>query len=387
MCRLSSSFLIFFIAFMNKQKIAFEFFRAFPALKYRNYQLYFAGQLISLTGTWLQIVAQGWLVLLLTHSAFMVGLVSAIGMLPVLIFVLFGGVIADRFPKKNILLLTQGSSMVLAFILGLLTVLGIINVIEICILAFLLGLANSIDSPARHAFAVEMVGKEDLGSAIALNSGIFNGARVVGPAIAGIVIALYSAGGAFLLNAASYIAVIIALLFIKTKVDAFNIHSHPLKAIKEGLSYSFSHFSVKKLLILTGATSIFGWSYITIMPVVVSDVFHKGATFLGYFYSVSGIGAVFGAILISILFKKVEPKKIIIIGNIIFVVSLISFTFTTNLFLALFFLFLTGFGLIVQVSTTNNLIQQNVNDGMRGRIMSIYSFMFAGMAPIGNFQI
>ena len=132
---------------------------------------------------------------------------------------------------------------------------------------------------------------------------------------------------------------------------------------------------------------IFGWSYITIMPVVVSDVFHKGATFLGYFYSVSGIGAVFGAILISILFKKVEPKKIIIIGNIIFVVSLISFTFTTNLFLALFFLFLTGFGLIVQVSTTNNLIQQNVNDGMRGRIMSIYSFMFAGMAPIGNFQI
>lgn len=364
-----------------------KFLKAFPALRYKNYQLYFSGQLISLIGTWLQMVAQGWLVLQLTNSAFWVGLVSAIGTLPVFLFSLFGGVIADRLPKKKILLFTQISAMILAIILGILTFTKNINLAEIVFLALLLGIVNALDIPSRQSFTIEMVGKDTLGSAIALNSGAFNGARVIGPAIAGIVIALFGIAGAFLINGISYIAVIIALIIIQVKEFIPQIHPHPLDSIKEGLSYSFSHSIIKKLLLFTAMTSIFGWSYITIMPVVVQNIFHKNASFLGYFYSASGVGALLGSIFISIISNKVNPTKIIMIGNTLFILSMFLFTFTTNLYLALMFLFFAGFGLLMQTSTTNNLIQHSVENALRGRVMSIYALMFMGMTPVGSFQI
>lgn len=373
---------------MERHKWVFDnFFKAFPALKHKNYQLYFSGQLISLIGTWLQMVAQGWLVLQLTNSAFWVGLVSAIGTLPVFLFSLFGGVIADRLPKKKILLFTQISAMILAVILGILTLTKNINLTEILFLALLLGIVNALDVPARQSFTIEMVGKDTLGSAIALNSGVFNGARVVGPAIAGIVIALFGIAGAFLINGISYIAVIIALMIIQVKKIVSQAHPHPFDSIKEGLSYSFSHSIIKKLLLFTAVTSIFGWSYITIMPVVVQNVFHKDASFLGYFYSASGVGALFGSILISIISNKINPTKIIIIGNTLFIFSIFLFTFTTNIHFALLFLFLGGFGLLMQASTINNLIQHSVEHAIRGRVMSIYTLMFMGMTPVGSFQI
>lgn len=360
---------------------------AFPAFKHTNYQLYFAGQLVSMIGTWLQVIAQGWLVLQITHSAYWVGVVSAIGTFPSLIFSLFGGVIVDRFPKKNILYFTQISSMVLALLLGILTVAGYIQLWQIIIIAFLLGIVNALDGPARLSFAVEMVGKEDLPSAIALNSAIFNGARVVGPGVAGILIASFGVGGAFILNGLSFIAVIFALFLMKVKEIIADIHPNPIRAIKEGLSYSFSHPLIGTLLIFTGITSVFGWSYVTIMPVVADEVFHRGVSDLGLLYVSAGVGALIGTVVVSAFAKRFSPVNFILAGNFIFTSMLIIFTYTNNFYLALFFMCVSGFGLIIQFSMMNATIQGLVKDSFRGRVMSIYMLMFLGLSPLGNFQI
>ncbi|MFH1833168.1 MAG: MFS transporter [Candidatus Levyibacteriota bacterium] len=364
-----------------------KIFSAFPAFKHRNYKLYFTGQFISLVGTWLQMVAQAWLVLQLTHSAFLIGLVSALGSIPILIFSLFGGVIVDRFSKKKIIMVTQFLQMILAFILGLLTILGIINIYEIFVLAFALGVVIAIDMPARQAFAVEMVGKEDLSSAIALNSGIFNSARIIGPALAGIAIAVFGTGGAFIFNGASYIAAIIALFFIKVQTVSPRFNPRPIEAIKEGIKYSFSNVIIKNLLIFTAITSIFGWSYSTVMPLIVSDVFERGADTLGYFNSTSGIGALLGVILVSSLSKKINNFMFIMGGNLLFALSVLIFSLTSNIYLAFFLLFFSGAGIIMQFSMVNTTIQHAVGDHIRGRIMSIYTVMFIGMTPLGSLQI
>ncbi len=359
----------------------------FPAFKNRNFRLYFAGQFTSLIGTWLQIVAQSWLVLQLTNSAFLMGLVAAIGSLPTLLFSLFGGVIVDRFPKKKIVIFTQIAAMILAFTLGILTILKIINVVEIAILAFLLGTVSAIDMPARQVFTVEMVGKKDLASAIAINSGTFNAARVVGPAVAGLLIAVFGTGGAFILNGVSYIAVIIALFFIKTQPLPANKNLHPIKAVKEGVKYAFFHPLIKTLLLFAGVVSVFGWSYSTLMPIVAQNTFHLNATGLGYMYSATGLGAVAAMILISAFSQKRNPFLFILGGNMIFAISMILFTFVNYLPLALILLFLTGFGLLSQFSMINTTIQHSVSDEMRGRVMSLYTLMFVGLSPIGNFEI
>lgn len=364
-----------------------KFLSAFPALRHRNYQLYFSGQLVSLTGTWLQQVALAWLVLQLTNSAFMVGLVAALGTLPVLIFSLIGGVIVDRFSKKKILLFSQFFSMVFAFILGFLTIFNFINVWQIIVLSFISGIINALDMPARQSFVIEMVGKEDLTSAIALNSGIFNAARVVGPAIAGLIIALYGTGTAFLLNGLTYIAVIFALYLIHEKSQLPQIHPHPIDSIKEGLLYSFSHNQIKILLIFVAVVSIFGWSYATILPVVTQKVFQQGAAHLGYLYTATGMGALTGTILVSIFSKKKNAISFIIKGNIIFAISIVVFSFITKFSYSLPFLFLAGMGLIMQLATVNSTIQHLVDNNIRGRVMSLYTLMFVGMMPLGSFQV
>ncbi|MCL6096919.1 MAG: MFS transporter [Patescibacteria group bacterium] len=367
--------------FLNK------LFRIFPALKSKNYALYFSGQLISLVGTWLQIVAQGWLVLQLTNSVFLLGVVSAISTLPTLLFSLYGGVIVDRFPKKKILLFTQSSSMALAFILGILTVLKLINVPEIMVLAFLLGIITAVDAPARQSFVPEIVGKQNLASAIALNSGAFNAARVVGPAIAGFLIAIVGTGGAFILNGISYIAVIAALFAMKVPSVVRKNNLNPMAAIKEGLSYSFSHPVIRSLLLLIAVVSIFGWSYTTIMPAIAQNVYHMGATGLGYLYSAGGLGALAGMVVVSATLRKVSPTKYIFGGNLIFAVSIFLFSLYLNFTFALIFIFFAGFGLLVQITTINSTIQSMVGDQIRGRVMSIYVLMFIGTTPIGSYQI
>jgi len=364
-----------------------KIFAVFPAFQSPNYQLYFIGQLISLIGTWLQTVAQGWLVLQLTNSAFWVGVVAAMAGLPTLFFALFGGVIVDRFEKKKILLFTQIAAMVLAIILGFLTILQLVNIPIIITLAFLLGLVTAVDIPARQAFVVEMVGREQLSSAIALNAGIFNGARVIGPTIAGFLIAAVGIGGAFIINGLSYIAVVIALVFMNVKEYIPKTHPHPLRAVQEGLVYAFTHPTIKILLIFTAVTSVFGWSYTTIMPVVAKHVYHLDVTGLGYLYAATGLGALLGAVIVSATAKKSNPVILILGGNSLFAISLILFSLTDNLILAFVLLFLAGLGLIAQFSTMNSTIQHLVSDHVRGRVMSIYALMFLGLTPLGSLQV
>lgn len=365
-----------------------KFFNVFPALENKNYRLYFVGQSISLIGSWLQIVALGWLVWDLTKSALALGIITAIGSLPILLFSLWGGVIADRFAKRKILVFTQSVMMLLAFILGSLTVFHLVNVWQIAILAFLLGIINAVDAPARHAFIIEMVNKEsDLPSAIALTSGIFNGARVIGPSIAGFLIATVGVGWAFIINGISFAAVIIALLLMKIKEISNEIHPHPLRAIKEGVSYTLKHPIIRTLLIFTGVASVFGWSYATILPLVAQNVFNMGAGGLGYLYTAAGIGAFVGIIIVSMFSRKLNPLIFIFGGNAVFTLGIVLFSYTANFPLALFFLAIAGAGLISQFSMINATIQKSVVQKYRGRVMSLYTLMFLGLSPLGSFQI
>lgn len=363
------------------------FFKIFPALSSKNYQVYFAGQFVSLAGTWLQIVAQGWLVLEITKSAFMVGLVATISSLPALFFTLFAGVIIDRLDRKKILYFTQFASAVIAIFMGILTVNHQINMVSLTILAGLMGLISALDIPARQAFSAEMVERELLSSAIALNSGIFNLARVIGPALAGFLIAFFGTGGAFIINGISFFAVVISLFFMDVKTRLPKTYPHPLKAIHEGLIYSFSNKKIRNLLLLTGVAAIFGWSYTTIMPVVAKQVFHMDVTGLGYLNAAAGTGAFLGAVVISAFSKKFSSMFFIFSGNILFAISLILFSLTQNINLAYLLLFISGFGLILQFSTINSALQHLVNDEVRGRVMSIYTLMFLGLTPFGSFEI
>lgn len=359
----------------------------FPAFESRNYRFYFAGQLISLIGNWLQIVAQGWLVFQLTKSAFLIGVVAAAATTPTLLFALFGGVIVDRFNKRKILFFTQVSAMILALTLGILTVSELIQVWQIVILAFLAGTVNAVDMPARQSFVIEMVGKKYLTSAIALNAGVFNAARVIGPTVAGFLIATVGTGTAFLINGASYTAVIVALFFIKTSSVISKAHPHPLRAISDGILYTTKHSQIRTLLILTAFISIFGWSYTTIMPVIAQNIFGQGARGLGYLYAFSGAGALLGSFLVSAFSKKSNFFALIFAGNLLFILGITGFTFTRHLLFAFPFLFLTGLGLILQLATTNSTIQHLVEDKFRGRVISLYVLMFMGLFPLGNLQV
>ncbi len=357
---------------------------AFPALQNKSYRAYFSGQLISLIGTWLQIVSQGWLVLQLTNSALQIGIIAALSTLPSLFLTLFGGVIVDQFPKRKILLATQAASMLLAFLLGLLTLTGEVTVWMIGITAFLLGIVTAIDSPARQAFISEIVTKEQLPSAIALNSGIFNAARVIGPSIAGLLIALIGTGGAFIVNGFSYIAVLMALLWMKVQFPTERRKLHAINAIEEGLTYSFTHPIIRTLIIFTGVSSVFGWSYTTLMPLIAQNTFHLGAAGLGYLYAASGIGSLLATILIATFSKKISPEIFILGGSILFAISLILFSYTSHLLTGLILLFLTGLGLLSQFAMMNTVIQSLVSSELRGRVISIYILMFIGLTPMGN---
>jgi MFS family permease len=361
---------------------------AFPAFQSRNYTYYFYGQFISLIGTWLQIVAQGWLVLQLTNSAFMIGLVTAMSTLPSLLFTLGGGVIADRFPKRKILMYTQFTAMALALLFGVLTLLNLVDVWLISIFAFALGTVNAIDAPTRQSFVAELVNREQLTSAIALNSGTFNAARVIGPGLAGLLIGLIGTGGAFLINGISFLAVIIALRFIKTEgVSIYTQKINSFKSIGQGIHYAFTHPIISWLLILAGILSVFGWSYTTLMPLLAKQKFGVDATGLGYLYSASGAGSLLAAILVGLYSGKSRPVWFIVGGGFLFTLGIILFTFTSNLLIALPFLFISGFGLLAQASMVNSTIQNMVKPELRGRVMSLYVLMFLGMTPIGNLLI
>lgn len=361
--------------------------QAFPALLNRNYRVYFFGQAFSLTGTWLQIVAQGWLVLQLTSSPLQIGLVAALGTVPSLLFSLVGGVVVDRFSKKKILYFTQSASMVLALALGFLTHAGQASVPVIGTVAFLMGTVNAVDAPARQSLLPELVQKQHLASAIALNSGIFNAARVIGPGLAGLLIAWVGIGGAFMANGLSYIAVLVALAFLRIREEPPAPALHPVAAIREGIAYSFSHPVIRVLLLFVAMVSVFGWSYTTVMPVIARETFRLDAKGLGYLYAATGVGALVATYLVGSRSGKVSPLAFIVGGNTLFALGLLLFGFTANFYLALGLLFLMGLGLLAQASVTNAVVQGMVRQAFRGRVMSLYVLMFLGMAPVGNFEI
>ncbi len=362
--------------------------RIFPALGVRNYQYYFTGQLISQVGTWLQIVSEGWLVLQLTNSAFLIGVVAACATLPSLLFSLFGGVIVDRFDRKKLIIVTQFLSMIFALALAGLTYTHLITVWQIALFAFLLGVVNSVDMPARQAFVHEMVGKDKMSSAIALNAGIFNSARVIGPSVAGILIAIVGPAGAYLINGLSYIAaIIVQVLIVPIKHPRPKDHAHPIQAIKEGVSYTVKHPVIRSFIILTAIVSIFGWSYTTIMPFIAKNIFHQDAAGLGYLYAATGVGALLATFTVSAWGNKVSPYIFVLGGNIIFALSMIGFSFIHHIIPAYIFLCIGGFGLLSAFAVINSEIQHLVEEQFRGRVLSLYLLMFVGLFPLGNFQV
>lgn len=357
----------------------------FPALIHRNFQLYFAGQTISLIGFWLQVVGQGWFVFQLTHSAFWVGVTATAQGIPALILTTFAGVITDKFNKQKILIVTQILEVFVALILGILIISGKINLPIILIVAVISGIISSIELPTRLAFAIEMVGKEDLASATSLNSGIFNAARIIGPAIAGSLIAIWGVGWTFILNGLSFLPAILAIYLVKP-VYAYKaeVDIHPLESLKNGIKYTFSHPAIFSLLIIALFTAILIWPYQTLMPVLAQNVFSKGAAGFGSLLSAAGAGSLLGAIFISWQSKRKNKIPFIINGILLSTLSLILFAVNKNFIIAHLLLMTTGFGMIIQISTLSTIIQLISPDQMRGRIMAVYLTMFVGMMPIGN---
>jgi MFS family permease len=354
------------------------------ALRHPNYRLWFIGQSISLVGTWMQMVAQQWVVYEMTGSKFMLGAVSFAGNLPTFFLMLPAGVLADRLPRRSILLYTQSISMILAFILALLLVIGRLEVWHVLILATLLGIVNSVDAPARQSFTVEIIDdRRDLPNAIALNSTMFNLARVVGPAVAGIVLATWGSAWCFGLNGASFLAVIVALFFMRIRPMTLDQMEEPIQQVQNGIRFVRRHAVILPLILLTMVSTVFPFSYSTLLPAFAVDVLHGGETALGLLTTAVGVGAVFGSLTMAWLGHSRWRGGLLGLGSWLFPLSLLFFALSRSYPLSLGLLVLAGFGFVVQNTSVNSIIQMLVSDDLRGRIMSIYLLSFFGAAPFG----
>ena len=358
----------------------------FRTLRYRNYRLFFAGQCISLIGTWMQQIALSWLVYRLTHSVFLLGMVGFVSQFPTFLFAPFAGVLSDRWNRHHILIFTQSMSMLLAMTLAFLVLTGAIAVWHILLLTLFLGCVNALDIPTRQSFVIYMIDqREDLGNAIALNSAMFNGARFLGPSVAGLLIAAVGEGICFLLNGLSYLAVIAALLSMKlSPVHSGSIKANMLHDFKEGLAYTFGSQPIRSILLLLALTSFMGVPYAVLMPAFARDILHGGPHTLGFLMSATGAGALFGAVYLASRRSIIGLGKIIPITAGIFGMGLIGFSLSRILWLSLLLMFIAGFGIMVQVASSNTLLQTIVNDNMRGRVMSFFAVSFMGMAPFGS---
>ena len=358
----------------------------FRALYHRNYRLFFGGQGVSLIGTWMQQLAMSWLVYRMTNSAFLLGLIGFSSQICSFFFAPFAGVLSDRWNRHRILVITQSLAMIQAFLLATLTLTGTITVHYIVILALLLGFVNGFDMPNRQAFVVEMIQRrEDLGNAIALNSFLFNGARLVGPSIGGILISILGEGICFLLNGASFLAVIIALLAMKmTSYKTETKKSPVLQGLKEGFTYAFGFPPIRSIIFLLGWISLVGMAYTTLVPVFARDILHGGSQTYGFLMAASGMGAVIGAVYLASRRSVLGLGRIIAIASGIFGIGLISFSLSHVLWLSLFLLTLTGFGMMVHMASSNTMLQTMVDDDKRGRVMSLYTMSYMGMAPFGS---
>jgi len=354
------------------------------ALRHRNFQLFFSGQLISLIGTWMDNIAEAWLVYRLTGSSLLLGIVAFAGQFPVFLFAPLGGMAADRFNRRSIVIATQTSSMILAAFLAGLTLSHRITVWEIMLIDTLQGIVNAFDIPARQAFLVEMVGREDLMNAIALNSSMFNGARIVGPSVAGILVATIGEGWCFFANAVSYIAVIAGLLLMQLDyVRRQPSGATPFEHILEGFRFVRRTGPIWAIMLLIGVVSLVAVPYSVLMPIFADRILHGGARALGILMSAAGVGALLGALTLATRTGVRGLGRWVAYSAAGFGLSLILFSFSRWFWVSVGLLIPVGYGVMLQMSSSNTLIQAMVPDELRGRAMAVYTMMFMGMAPMG----
>ncbi|MGD0885409.1 MAG: MFS transporter [Thermodesulfovibrionales bacterium] len=382
---------------MDNQRDEIRAPERFSALYVRDFRIFWIGQVISFSGTWMQSIAQGWLVYSLTKSPLYLGLVAAASSVPVLLFTLIGGVVADRFAKRNLLIVTQTLSMIPALLLGILTEFKIITVGEIMVMAFFLGTVNAFDVPARQSFLSEMVQRGRLMNAIALNSAAFNGARIVGPVIAGLAIAAVGVAACFYINAASFLAAIVALSMIKRKpgetYPSLEGYRHTVNTatlwrdLSEGLRFVKNERDIFRIMLLVATCSLFGIPFVTFLPVFAEDILKVGPKGLGFLAGSSGVGALCAALIIAFRDEIKKKGRFMTISGLTFCTSLVMFSLSRNYPFSCLALAFSGWGIVSFLATANSFIQLSTPDVLRGRVMSVYALVFLGVAPMGSYII
>lgn len=357
------------------------------ALRYRNFRLFFFGQLISLIGVWMQSTAQQWLVYRITGSQLKLGTVTFMGFLPVLILSLFMGVIVDRLPIRKILVGTQSWFMLCAAALAIITFLDIVRYEYILVLALLMGIGNALDMPARQAIYTDLVDRPDLLNAIALNSSVFNGARIIGPAIGGFIVAQLGEAPAFAINSLTYIAVIAGLLLMQIQPKETDSGGGGLQNLKDGLIYLSNEKRVLGLVIMVALFSVVGFSYLTLLPVFAQDVLDIGAKGFGLLLSAQGIGALVAALSLAFKGDNLPKGKMLVGSRVLLGFALLLLSFSRQTSVSVIALIFAGFGFISKLALTNTLIQLIVPDGLRGRVLSSYTWAMGGFFPIGSLLI
>jgi MFS family permease len=358
----------------------------FRSLRYRNYRLFFGGQSLSLIGTWIQRIAVPWLVYRITGSTLLLGIFGFAGQIPSFLLAPFAGVFTDRYNRYYILIATQILAMIQALVLAALFFTGIIEIWHLMLLSIFLGCINAFDMPARHSFVVDMIEKrEDLGNAIALNSSMVNGARLLGPSIGGILIAATGEGICFLINGLSYLFVIVSLLMMKVnrrKVKSQN--SHVLQGLKEGFSYTFGFAPMRAIILLFGLVSLMGMPYTLLMPVFAKEILHGGSHTFGFLMGASGTGALIAALYLASRKSVLGLCKIISLSTAVFGLGLVAFSLSRFFLLSLILMLIVGLGMMLQMASSNTILQTLVDDDKRGRVMSFYTMAFMGTAPFGS---
>ena len=362
----------------------FDLSTRFRALKHRNFQLFMVGQLISLIGTWMQTTAQQWLVYRLTGSVALLGVFGFANQVPMLLLAWMGGYVGDRYNRHRGVIVTQACSMVLAFLLAALTLTRVIHVWHLIVIAFLVGIVNAFDVPIRQAFFVHMVGKDDLPNAIALNSSIFNGARVIGPAVAGFTIVLVGEGWCFFLNGLSFIAVLLALLMMRIeRSEGQRAAESPIRSFIQGFRFAMSDVPIRSALLLLSVLSLFGLQYGVFLPIYAKDILHGGAKALGLLMSAAGVGAVLGALQFAARTQYKGLTRWLATTCTVCGIALMVIAAARTFWLCAVVLFVVGFAATSQMAATNTMIQRRVPDEMRSRLMAVYATMFMGVQPIG----
>jgi len=357
-----------------------------PALSAKNYRIYFAGQGISLIGSWMQRTTMGWFVYRLTSSPFLLGLVMFLSQIPSVFIGPFAGVWADKFKRQTILKITQIASLIQASLLGILVLTNHAAIWHVVILSLLSGVIEAIDAPARQSFVIELIQKKSLlTNAIALNSAMFNGARLVGPSIAGIIIAISNEGVCFLLNGLTFIAVIVSLFLIKVPEHKYIDTGHSMFIkIKQGWNYSFSHLSIRYMIANVSVITMFGMSYAVLMPVFAKDILQGTAITMGILMSMAGVGALAGAAYLASRKSIRGLGKTMVYALTVFSIALIIFSLSKSIVISLGMMLAIGFGMMFQMAASNTILQNVIDDNMRGRVMSLHSMAFMSVAPFGS---